>query len=311
MKRIFTILVAFFIIFFEFQVLAHLKEQNTGITWMDYEQGLALAKKQEKPLFLYFSSEDCPWCLKMQDEILQDPAFIKKISPLVVFASVSDDKENDAILQKYQVQRFPQVVLVDPKMGVISSLGYLSCGGSVYANNIQAVIADYHQLQKSFGKLTLKNAAEFFAVIKMIKSFNMPIKIEEKNLVSLLDQYQKLMKDKRYDDPSLLEIKEQIELLDHKNVYKAHLKMALLEYQTLTKEKKDTATIVKPINVYLERFGAKDPENFWRLQMILAHCYYNSKDIPIALTYVRESYKHAPKEAKKGLVSIITHLKTE
>ena len=69
--------------------------------WYSFEEGLRISKKENKPMFVFISSPNCPFCAKVRDEVLSDheveeyikknyvPVYIdvgKEKSPIRVFA---------------------------------------------------------------------------------------------------------------------------------------------------------------------------------------------------------------------------------
>lgn len=136
------------------QKSAHL-HQTPELNWMtNYEQAKALAKKESKPLFLYFTGSDwCPWCMKMDREILSTTAFQKNIGDSVIFVKVdfpqkkqldpATKAQNSALQKEFKVHGFPTVILLDSSLNLISKMGYEDGGGQLYAAKVQKAIADY------------------------------------------------------------------------------------------------------------------------------------------------------------------------
>ena len=70
----------------------------------DYKKALANAKKEKKPLFIFMTTNYCPWCRKMEDRLLSyveiDEKIKKKYLPLVLNL---DKKDFPEALQKIKV----------------------------------------------------------------------------------------------------------------------------------------------------------------------------------------------------------------
>src|SRR5690349_15264465 len=62
-------------------------EDAPQIQWnATFQETQTLSKKENKPIFLYFSGSDwCSWCNKLDEEILSSPDFITKVGPQFVF----------------------------------------------------------------------------------------------------------------------------------------------------------------------------------------------------------------------------------
>lgn len=63
------------------------------IGWSDtYEEGLAKAKKESKPLLVLITSEQCRWCRKFEATTLQDEDIITELNSKFVTVHVTRDK---------------------------------------------------------------------------------------------------------------------------------------------------------------------------------------------------------------------------
>jgi thiol:disulfide interchange protein DsbD len=74
--------------------------------YFDYEQGLACAKKQNKPIFIDFTGHGCVNCREMESRVWADPEVLKRLKEkFVVIALYVDDKtelpEKDWVTSKY------------------------------------------------------------------------------------------------------------------------------------------------------------------------------------------------------------------
>ncbi|WP_295052772.1 DUF255 domain-containing protein [Sulfuricurvum sp.] len=63
------------------------------IGWSDtYEEALAKAKKESKPLLVLITSEQCRWCRKFEATTLQDEDIITELNSKFVTVHVTRDK---------------------------------------------------------------------------------------------------------------------------------------------------------------------------------------------------------------------------
>jgi thiol-disulfide isomerase/thioredoxin len=69
---------------------------DAGIGWVDYEKGLAEAKKSEKPICLVFFTEWCPHCTNYS-KVFHDP---KVVEASKKFVMIRLDKDKNAELSK-------------------------------------------------------------------------------------------------------------------------------------------------------------------------------------------------------------------
>lgn len=68
--------------------------QNGMITYFDYDEALAVARKVNKPLMLDFTGINCPNCRKMEGEVWSDPEVMKRLKENFVIASLYIDVTN-------------------------------------------------------------------------------------------------------------------------------------------------------------------------------------------------------------------------
>ncbi len=71
---------------------------NAGIKWQPYEQGLALAKKENKPVCLIFYTEWCPHCTNYS-KVFHDAKVVQRAKQFVMIRI--DDDKNPAVGKKY------------------------------------------------------------------------------------------------------------------------------------------------------------------------------------------------------------------
>ena len=125
------------------------------ISWMtDFEAAKSLAKEQSKPLFLYFTGSDwCPWCIKMNTQILSTPEFAQALSQKMIFVKVdfprqtkldkATKEQNDKLSKTFGVQGFPTVILLDSDGQRIEKLSFQAGGGAVYAKKVLDILEQH------------------------------------------------------------------------------------------------------------------------------------------------------------------------
>lgn len=126
------------------------------INWMtDYNAAKALANKESKPMFLFFTGSDwCPWCMKMDQQILSTPEFQQALSQKVIFVKVdfprqtkldkATKEQNDKLSKTFGIQGFPTVILLDSNGQRIDKIGFQSGGGAKYAQKVLDIIDAYN-----------------------------------------------------------------------------------------------------------------------------------------------------------------------
>ena len=113
--------------------------------WLDdYQKAVDTAKTGNKNILLDFTGSDwCPWCIKMDKEVLgtkefQDYADKNLVLMVVDFPQTKQlpqkvQDQNSNLQEKYAVQGFPTFVLVDKDGKVLGQqVGYLDGGPSAF-----------------------------------------------------------------------------------------------------------------------------------------------------------------------------------
>ncbi|MBO7521331.1 MAG: thioredoxin family protein [Opitutales bacterium] len=104
---------------------------------LNYDEALAKAKAEDKPLIVLFTGSDwCIWCKKLDKATLSKPEFIDYADKNYVMVlcdfpqadkpSPGQMKKNQALLEKFGIEGFPTLVLVDAKTGKSAKFGYSS-----------------------------------------------------------------------------------------------------------------------------------------------------------------------------------------
>lgn len=118
----------------------------------NYSAALEQAAKQNKMVLLDFTGSDwCGWCIKLQKETFSKPAFQKFAADNLVLVeldfprgkSQSDGlkKQNEALAEKFGVQGFPTLVLLDPQgKEATRNVGYLQGGPDAFIQWVESAI---------------------------------------------------------------------------------------------------------------------------------------------------------------------------
>lgn len=112
-----------------------------GDGWLtSYDEALAAAAKENRPILVDFTGSDwCGWCIKLDKDTFSKPEWASFAKDNVVLLKVDfpqrkqltaeQQKANDALQQKYGVQGFPTLVLLNSKGKEIArNSGYLPGG---------------------------------------------------------------------------------------------------------------------------------------------------------------------------------------
>jgi protein disulfide-isomerase len=124
------------------------------LKWLtDLPKAQAKAKDEKKLVMMDFTGSDwCPWCIKLNKEIFSQPEFIKYAEKNLVPVEVdfprnkaqSDElkKANQALQDKYKIDGYPTVIVLNSEGKKVGELGYMEGGP-------KAFIAKLDKLKKS------------------------------------------------------------------------------------------------------------------------------------------------------------------
>ena len=116
----------------------------------DYEGALARAKTQHSKVFLLFTGSDwCIWCQRLEGEILSTQAFLDFAQSDLVLVkldfprSVQQPAElatrNKNLAQKYRIEGFPTVIVLNSEGKKIGELGYQEGGPGPFVDRLKGL----------------------------------------------------------------------------------------------------------------------------------------------------------------------------
>ena len=89
------------------------------------EPGIREAKNQSKPVFLYFRSETCYWCIVFEKEALSDKRVIDLLNKEFILISIDTFKQKN-VAQNLNVRTTPYMIFFDEDGKEISRIpGYI------------------------------------------------------------------------------------------------------------------------------------------------------------------------------------------
>ena len=107
MKGILILAIALVVVSF----FAPISSSSTSIQWCTYNDGLNLAKEQNKPIMIHFTADWCGWCKKLDTETYTDNRVIGELDNFV--CTKVDIDENKQIANRYNVAGIPTIVFID------------------------------------------------------------------------------------------------------------------------------------------------------------------------------------------------------
>jgi thioredoxin-related protein len=108
-----------------------------------YEQGQQEAKANNKLVLLDFTGSDwCGWCKLLDREVFSKPQFKEYASRNLVLVEVDFPKsktmsdairiQNVQLAQRYQVQNFPTIIVLNGDGQIVGALGYMKGGPDAF-----------------------------------------------------------------------------------------------------------------------------------------------------------------------------------
>ena len=125
---------------------------SDSLEWKtNVEEAVQIAKKENKAVLINFTGSDwCKWCFKLNDEVFSQAEFEKYAAENLVLVkidfprSVQQTNEtkmyNQTLAQKYGIQGFPTILIMDNAGNLLAKTGYQPGGASNYVSYIQSLL---------------------------------------------------------------------------------------------------------------------------------------------------------------------------
>ena len=121
-------------------------EWNTNM-----EKAMQIAKKENKAVLVNFTGSDwCKWCFKLNDEVFSQTEFEKYAHENLVLVKLDFPRSipqtnatkqyNQTLAQKYGIQGFPTILIMDNTGKLLAKTGYQQGGAVNYVNHIQSFL---------------------------------------------------------------------------------------------------------------------------------------------------------------------------
>jgi len=108
------------------------------LNWLSYNEGLTLAKKENKHVVIYFYTDECSWCKKMVDQTYSNEEVKKILSDKFVTIKINARSENKVVengkeiserklATLYQVSGYPTTWFLESNHSRVAPLpGYVT-----------------------------------------------------------------------------------------------------------------------------------------------------------------------------------------
>jgi protein disulfide-isomerase len=149
LKQISALLVLFV---FLFTSCNNGQSSSDKLNWNgNLEKAVEQAKKENKTVLVNFTGSDwCIWCKRLSSEVFQQKEFeeyAKKSLVLVMLDFPKDIEQtqetkayNNTLAQKYGIQGFPTILLIDGQGKLVAQTGYQPGGAAKYVEHIKSYL---------------------------------------------------------------------------------------------------------------------------------------------------------------------------
>lgn len=312
------------------EIARTLFQHRRSSAWNEnFGEALVDAQSNGKVLLLAFMGAGwCPWSEKLEREILSEPAFVEPLRGDVQFVWLACPEEPKRygtelkqLKEKYGVDEFPTLVLITPQQEEMFKVGYLPLSPKEFAARLKQMVGDFKELfgrlEKDEAPMSLEELESLYIKARDLKSAHYKEKLmqeglkRDKDTFFLLEKYAELMEAGNKKEAAPL--REKIIDRDPKNLKGSQLRLAIFDFQTRAtrlKRKDDPFAVMKPLVAYIEKFGKKDKDNLWKVQMMMAQYLFTKNEVKEALEHASASYQSAPEESRKEIAETIDYLKT-
>ena len=302
------------------------------INWQtNFEEALAQAKREDKPLLLNFTGSDwCAWCMKLEENIFSTPEFEDEVGDTFIFVNVdfpakkpqSEDLmiQNHALKKKYNIQGFPTLLLLDNSQFEITYTGYREESPTLYGQHLKESLVSFNELTNNMENFvpSALSSAELESLHRKALDLSREDYAEEilkaglvrdDTLYFLGEQYRLIVENGDKDTPEAKTIRSKLLEGDPENTQGMQFYIAVIDYQDLsTTRGKSVDEIIAPLLHYLNKFGKQDKENKWRLHVTISQLYASKGKLDEALYHAKEAYEEAPTDLKDEIATSIDQM---
>lgn len=283
------------------------------------------AQLENRPIVAVFLGEECPWSKKLRQEVLENADFLNNIDKEAILwiHSLKQDEEAKALIQKYQVQQCPLILLLDPSGKEFARIEYIPLDAQGYIERMITHIENFQEICS-----TLDRSDEDFEeqkwqdIYQKAKKLSVPcfrqVILErglrqEKGHYFHLEKFTTLLETHKMKHPQVRKAKQQLLHRDPENRWGMHFKVAALEFQKTVshlKAKDRPEKALMPLLHYIHRFGKKDRENYWKSELMIAKFLCDHQCISTAIEHAEIAYLESPVAIKPQIAETISYLKS-
>jgi len=127
-------------------------QTSDNLNWtINLEKAIETAKVENKAVLVNFTGSDwCKWCFKLSDEVFSQDEFKEYADANLILVKVdfpqnipqSDQTKayNQSLAQKFEVQGFPTIIIINSQGKPVAKTGYQAGGAANYINHIKSFL---------------------------------------------------------------------------------------------------------------------------------------------------------------------------
>jgi len=127
-------------------------QSSDSLDWKtNLEEAVAQAKKENKAVFVNFTGSDwCIWCKRLSSEVFQQKDFEDYAEKNLILVKLDFPKDipqsdetkmyNNTLAQKYGIQGFPTILIINNKGELVAKTGYQPGGAAKYVDQIKSYL---------------------------------------------------------------------------------------------------------------------------------------------------------------------------
>jgi thioredoxin-like negative regulator of GroEL len=125
---------------------------TAGIAWHtgDVDAAFVLARQHDKPLFLYWGAEWCPYCAELESSVFSRADFIALSREFIAVHVDGDDSHAPALGERFRIRGYPATILFAPDGSEISRLAAGLNTADTYLQALQRALKSSRSLKRIF-----------------------------------------------------------------------------------------------------------------------------------------------------------------
>ncbi len=280
--------------------------------WLDnFDQAQEEAQKQHRPILIAF---------ELEEKNINTGAFLSALDGKVVFLRINvpqvyeEDSEINRLREQYHIESCPTFILAQPNGHEIGKLE------APNADEIVAMLSDYTLISetKSLSTLKVDQLKSLYAHAGKLADTTFKQALLEEGLKAdqgpyfLLEQYGDLLAKNGVKNRDSKVLRNRIIARDLRNEKGCRRQLALMDFESLAKagQTLQAKAVVKPLMDYLAKFGSKDPENAWQIELKISQYLFSRDQVKEALKHATASLKMAPDSKRGEIAKSVDYLQT-